>query len=556
MADEDLPTGQSSLLASSAVMAAGTAVSRITGYVRSALLAAALGIGLHADVFNIANTIPTSLYILLAGGVFNAVLVPQLVRAMRNDEDRGVGYTNRIVTLAAVFLFAATVVLVIAAPLVMRLLVPSFFDVGFGAQRDSAIAFARYCLPQVFFYGMFVLVGQVLNARGSFGPMMWAPIANNVVAVSVLVIYLVSFGPAKDLLGGYTPRQELLLGAGSTLGIITQFLILVPFVRATGYRFRPAWDFRGSGLGHTLRLGMWTVGFVMVNQVAYFAIVRIASRGATAAAAQGEVIAAYTVYANASALVLVPHAIATVSLGTAMLPRISSLASQGDLAGARQEIARVLRIALSLVVPVVLLLPVISPAVADIVWGYAAASGYSSAYASTMVSFAPALLFFTVHYLMLRGFYALERNRTVFWVQCVIAVVNVVLAVALTTRASDGGVADALSLAYGGAYLIGSVTSYLLLRRTLSGLETRRLASFAVRIIALGAVAAVAAWGVSELFLALVPWTDKLATLARLMLVGGTDIALLLIGARLVGPSEIVDMEHLVRTRVRRGRHG
>ena len=193
---------------------------------------------------------------------------------------------------------------------------------------------------------------------------------------------------------------------------------------------------------------------------------------------------------------------------------------------------------------------------ADIVWGYAAASGYSSAYASTMVSFAPALLFFTVHYLMLRGFYALERNRTVFWVQCVIAVVNVVLAVALTTRASDGGVADALSLAYGGAYLIGSVTSYLLLRRTLSGLETRRLASFAVRIIALGAVAAVAAWGVSELFLALVPWTDKLATLARLMLVGGTDIALLLIGARLVGPSEIVDMEHLVRTRVRRGRHG
>jgi putative peptidoglycan lipid II flippase len=403
---------------------------------------------------------------------------------------------------------------------------------------------------------MFVLVGQVLNARGSFGPMMWAPIANNVVAVSVLVIYLVSFGPAKDLLGGYTPRQELLLGAGSTLGIITQFLILVPFVRATGYRFRPAWDFRGSGLGHTLRLGMWTVGFVMVNQVAYFAIVRIASRGATAAAAQGEVIAAYTVYANASALVLVPHAIATVSLGTAMLPRISSLASQGDLAGARQEIARVLRIALSLVVPVVLLLPVISPAVADIVWGYAAASGYSSAYASTMVSFAPALLFFTVHYLMLRGFYALERNRTVFWVQCVIAVVNVVLAVALTTRASDGGVADALSLAYGGAYLIGSVTSYLLLRRTLSGLETRRLASFAVRIIALGAVAAVAAWGVSELFLALVPWTDKLATLARLMLVGGTDIALLLIGARLVGPSEIVDMEHLVRTRVRRGRHG
>ena len=168
-------------------MAAGTVVSRMSGFVRNALLAAALGQQLHADVFTIANTVPNMLYILLAGGVFNAVLVPQLVRAMKNDADGGDGYTNRIITLAALFLAGVTAILVIAAPLLMRLfLSDAFFTPELAPQRESVIDFARYCLPQVFFYGMFVLVGQVLNARRSFGPMMWAPIANNVISVAVL----------------------------------------------------------------------------------------------------------------------------------------------------------------------------------------------------------------------------------------------------------------------------------------------------------------------------------------------------------------------------------
>src|SRR5690349_1722091 len=249
------------ILASSAVMASGTIVSRISGYLRNLLLAAAIGNELHADLFNIGNTIPNMLYILLAGGVVNAVLVPQLVRAQKNDPDGGEAYTNRIITLALLFLGTVTVVLVLAAPLVMRLyLNSSYDDPALAAQRDSAITFARYCLPQVFFYGMFVLLGQVLNARGRFGPMMWAPIANNVISVAVLAAYLVGFGPAAaaELCGGYRPSQEWLLGLGSTIGIAVQLAVLVPYLRAAGYRFRPRFDFRDSGLGHTLRLGVWT----------------------------------------------------------------------------------------------------------------------------------------------------------------------------------------------------------------------------------------------------------------------------------------------------------
>ena len=196
---------QSSLLSNSAVMAAGTTVSRLSGFLRAALLSYALGRQLHADVFTVANSLPNMLYILLAGGVFNAVLVPQLVRALRNDPDRGDAYTSRVVTVAALFLVAVTVVLVVAAPLVVDLVAPSYD----GAVRDSAIAFTRFCLPQVFFYGMYVLVGQILNARGSFGPMMWAPIANNVIAVVVVLVYIVGFGKAEggEVLSGYSSGQ-------------------------------------------------------------------------------------------------------------------------------------------------------------------------------------------------------------------------------------------------------------------------------------------------------------------------------------------------------------
>ena len=395
---EDVEANRS-ILSSSAVMAAGTTVSRLSGFVRSTLLAAALGTQLHADVFTIANTVPNMLYILLAGGVFNAVLVPQLVRAMRSDPDGGDAYTNRIVTLAGLFLAGTTALLVLGAPLLMRLyLDDAFFTDALAAQRDSVIDFARLCLPQVFFYGMFVLVGQVLNARGRFGPMMWAPIANNVISVAVLVLYLFVYGAAQGdgLCGGYTTGQEWLLGLGSTIGIAVQFLILLPYLKAAGFSYRPRFDFRGTGLGHTFRLGFWTVAFVVVNQIAYTVVVRLASSGtaeaATACGAGGGAAGTgYTIYSGAFLLVMVPHSIATVSLATATLPRLSSHAADGDLGGVGRQVAATTRTALSLILPFALLLPVIALPLSDIVWGYAAAAETSQDFAVSLALFAPGL---------------------------------------------------------------------------------------------------------------------------------------------------------------------
>jgi len=549
----------SSVLGSSAVMAAGTMVSRLSGFIRGILLAAALGNLLHADIFNVANTIPNMLYILLAGGVFNAVLVPQLVRAMRNDEDGGEAYTNRIVTLAAVFLLAVSVVLVVAAPLLMRLFLDSdYYTADMTAQRESAIAFARYCLPQVFFYGMFVLVGQILNARGSFGPMMWAPIANNAISVATLVAYLVLFGSADDLCGGYTTRQELLLGLGSTLGIAAQFLILLPYLKAAGFRYRPRFDFRNSGLGHTLRLGLWTVLFVVVNQIAYTVVVNLATSG-TAKVASGlagchspaaVTATGYTVYSNTFLLVMVPHSIVTVSLATAVLPRLAASAADGDLRALAANLASALRTTLALIIPFIALLPLISSNLSHIVWGYGASSDSWQNFAPSLALFAPGVLFFTIHYLMLRGFYALERTRTVFWVQCVIAATNIVLAVVLVGQASAKDTSPALVLAYTGSYLVGSIASYLLFRHIVGGLETRVLVRFLVRTVLAAAVAAGAAWLALEGADRLLDDPGRLVAALTVFLGAGVDGVVFLALARAFQIHEVTSVLELISRRL------
>jgi putative peptidoglycan lipid II flippase len=540
------------ILASSAVMAAGTTVSRLSGFVRSALLVAALGAGVHADIFTIANTVPNMLYILLAGGVFNAVLVPQLVRSQKNDPDGGEAYTNRVVTAAALFLGIVTVLLVVGAPWVMQLfLSDAYDDPALAEQRQSVVDFARFCLPQVFFYGMFVLLGQVLNARGRFGPMMWAPIANNVIAVAVLGVYLLVFGPVADseLASAFTPGQEALLGIGSTLGIAAQLLVLLPVLRSAGVRLRPRLDLRGSGLGHTLRLGVWTVLFVIVNQVAYTVVVRLASSGP--AQAPGEPGTGYTVYSMAFLIVMVPHSIITVSLATAMLPTLSGLAAEDDRGGLATTLTATLRSALAIIVPFALLLPIVARDVAHVALGYGAGRDSYALFAPTLSLFGIGLVFFTVHYMVLRGFYALERTRTVFLVQCVIAATNIAVAVLLVRQATAEQTSPALVLAYTAAYAVGAVVSGSVLGRHLGGLDVRRLAGFLLRLLLVAGASTLVAWGAARLLAGLGEDPALVVALLRAVVVAGVDVVVFVLLARLARLTEVTEVLDTVTRRLR-----
>ncbi len=549
---------EGTVLGASAAMAAGTVVSRLSGFVRNAMLVAAIGTELHADVFNIANTVPNMLYILLAGGVFNAVLVPQLVRAMKNDADGGEAYTNRIITLAGLFLAGAAAVLVVAAPLLMRLLLdPIYFTADCAGARDAAITFARYCLPQIFFYGMFVLVGQVLNARGRFGPMMWAPIANNAIAVIVLGIYLSVYAdPIPGLgAGGYTGGQELLLGLGSTLGIVVQFLILIPYLRAAGFRFRPRFDFRHTGLGHTLRLGTWTALFVVVNQIAYTVVVRVASSG-TADTIEGcshvQDAGGYTIYSFAYLLIMVPHGVITVSLATATLPRLSARAAEGNLTALGHDLMSTMRTAYAAIIPVMALIGLVAGDVVNLVYNYGRASATYKNFIPVLELFAIGAVVFTAHYLLLRGFYALEQTRRVFFNQCWVAATNIVLAIALTRDASSWAVAERLVIAFTLAYAVGVLLSVVQLRRQIP-LEGRRTVRFLVRIVVATilatAFALVVKVGVEGV---LGDTSSHVQAVLRLGIVGVADVLALLVLGRLMRIAEINDVTSMVTRRLRR----
>ena len=203
-------------------MASGSMVSRAVGLVRAALLAGVIGTtGFAADGFTIANTLPNQFYLLIAGGALNAVLVPQIVRAkLRPDGDE---FVNRIITLSLTVLAVATVALTLAAPLLVRLY--SRFDDP-DALRLTTI-FAVICLPQIFFYGLFTILGQVLNANGRFAGYMWAPALANVVAVIGLVWFKQAGYPSGAAPQDWTPEMIAILAGTATLSIVIQALALI-----------------------------------------------------------------------------------------------------------------------------------------------------------------------------------------------------------------------------------------------------------------------------------------------------------------------------------------
>ncbi|MPZ61179.1 MAG: murein biosynthesis integral membrane protein MurJ [Propionibacteriales bacterium] len=542
------------LLRSSAVMAIGTTLSRALGFVRSAMIVAAVGsVNLHADIFTYANTVPNMLYILVAGGVFNAVLVPQIVRATKGDPDGGAAYVNRILTLGGLALTGITAALIAAVPWVMRVLAgEELFADDLSAQTESFLDFARYCMPQVFFYGVFVLIGQVLNARNRFGPMMWAPIGNNLVSIAILAAYLMAYGGKSGDMA-YSTGEELVLGLGSTFGIVVQTAILIPYLRKAGVRYRPRFDLRGSGLGHTLRLGMWTVLFVVVNQIAYVVVGRIATNASSSAALTGETSSGFTAYNFAFLLLMVPHGIITVSLATAVLPRLSGLAADGELAQSGRELSSTLRHALAWILPFCTVLAVLGPSLAVVMFSWGAAEGDAGPLGRTLVVFSPALVFFTVHYLMLRGFYAVEDTRTVFFVQCGVAATNIVAAVLLTDPTGSPDVAPWLAAAYGVAYLVGSTLSLLVLRRRLGDLDLGALFRFVARLaivcVPTAGVAWLAAAGVSA---AGADPDTKPGALLLLGVAGALALGVLLLGARLMRLSEVTGLVGSIMGRLRR----
>lgn len=456
------PGRQTSVRRSGALMAAGSIVSRATGFVRSAVVLAALGTQIRGDGYAVANTVPNILYMLLIGGALNAVFVPELVKAAREDPDGGTAYTDRLLTACTVALLTLTAVAVVAAPAIISAYTPSAYT---PAEVDSTVALARFCLPQIFFYGMFTLLGQVLNARGKFGAMMWTPVLNNLVIIAVFGLFL-AFSQHRG--AGFTSGETRLFGIGTTAGIVIQAIALIPSLRSAGFRWRPRFDWRGSGLGRPLRNAGWLVLLVLANQFAYWVVTRLSTTAGKLAEGAGVAGGAgYVAYTNAYQLWIVPQGIVTVSLVTALMPRMSSAAASGDLGAVRRDVSYALRTGAALIVPAAALFAALAPWLTACVFRYGEVKAADAeVMAGILVAFAPGLIAFCAQYVLSRGFYALGDTRTPFLLNLVIVALNAGLSYtayeALPLRWIVTGMAAASSVAFTAG---AAVTALALARR-------------------------------------------------------------------------------------------
>ena len=448
------------LYRASGIMALGTIISRITGFVRGILIVAVLGTTLLADTYNVANTMPNILYNLLVGGALTAIFIPQLVRSF-DHEDGGDDFASRLITTISLILLVLVSLGMFFAPALVRLYAPEFFTAGFEKEQEIAIAFTRYCLPQIFFLGLFTMLGQVANARGSFGPLMWAPIANNIVGIALFGGFLL-FSPGIDI-SSITSDQVALLGWGTTFSVVVQALVLVPVMKKLGVSIKPKLGV--SGLGKSFNLAGWTLVYVLISQLGYLVTVNVATSAAVRSAQEGiETGVGYTPYTYAYYVLLLPYSIVTISIVTAILPHISKLALDGKRDEVKAQLIRAIRLVGVITVPSAVAFLFFGPLITQSIFvGISNEDSRYIGYVLSALSFG--LVAFSINLILIRGFNAFEDTRTQVASILVINIVSVAMSYFFLSFVKTQWVTIGLGVAFSVSYLVGLFVTLGLLKK-------------------------------------------------------------------------------------------
>ncbi len=482
-----MSTGRSSL-----IMAAGTVTSRVLGFARAVLLAATIGVTTDAaDAFGVANQLPNNVYAIIAGGVLNAVLVPQIVKA-RSHHDGGQTYIDRLVTLILVVFAGATVLTTAAAPWLV-----SLYTSGWSAEQLAlATAFAYWCLPQLFFYGLYSLLGEVLNARSAFGPFMWAPVLNNIVAIGGLVAYVVLFGAdptGARAISGWGADQISLIAATATAGVAAQALILLVFWKRVGLKLGLNFKWRGVGLRPAAKAASWTLGMVLVTQLGGLVQTVVASSTVAARATQGLAIASIAASSIAWLIFMLPHSIATVSIATASFTKISTHAADGDIEEFKRQVGASLRAILAFSFFATAALIVLAYPVSRVFVGEYPAT---VALGNVLIAFMVGLVPFSFVFMLQRAFYALEDTRTPFIFTSIQTVVFIASALVIAQTVEPRWLVAALALASSLSILVQAIIAYRLLRRKIGAFQGVGLTKATTRMLAAAGLSAGAGAGI------------------------------------------------------------
>jgi putative peptidoglycan lipid II flippase len=470
--------GTRQLLRSSAVVGVGTALSRITGFLRVSAIAA-IGFGHLTDVYNIANSTPNIVYELLLGGILTATLVPLYVENLQRDDERA---TDAINSVSLVGLAIVTVLGLVAAPWIVKLYTLRLHGADRALQQSLATDLLLLFMPQIFFYGVTALATAMLNARRRFAAAAFAPVVNNLVVIGVfLVLPHVASGTLSVRRVHDSTGLSLLLGLGTTAGIVAMAIVLLPALRRAGMGFHFTTRWRHPSVRKLARLSGWTVGYVAANQVA-FLVVLFLSYGRTGDA---------SVYLAAFTFFQLPHGLFAVSLMTTLAPELAARSSAGDVAGFRDHFSLGLRLMTLVVAPAAVAMVVLARPIVNglLLYGHFTTQSASRT-AAALAMFGLGLLAFSAFLFTLRGFYAFQDTRTPFLLNVFENGVNIVAALALYPVLRVSG----LALSWSVAYVLAAVVALLALRKRLGRFDGARLVRSGGRVALASVALGVVSW--------------------------------------------------------------
>ena len=523
------------LLRASSVMAVGTIASRVTGLIRNLLLVALLGTAILGDTYNVANTMPNILYNLLIGGALTAVFVPQIVRSLR-DSDQGAAFISRLFTVTVTFLLLLTVIGIVFSPVIVNLYAPEFSN---RPEFDITVTFMRYCLPQIFFLGLFALLGQIANAKGKFGPMMWAPVINNLIAILLFSWFLVN---REDLsLGNISETDITWLGLGTTAGYLAQALILLPVVIRSGVKLTLRFDWHNSQIIKSFRLASWSFLYAMISQVSYLVTVSIATSAAVKTQVLGDSTGVgFTPYSNAYLILILPHSIVTVSVVTALLPRLSNYVIDKKHDELTNSLVKAIRLIGIFTVPAALIFLAFGQLVANTLY-FGISNSDANYLGLTLSAFALGLIPVSINLVLLRGLNAFENLKSQVIGNLIMNLISIALSYLVASWFEPKWVTIGLAGIFTIHYFIGAGISFYLIRRHQVRLPLLSISLYYLRLILIFTLVLAPIW----LLRGEIPGGN----LVSLLLVTSVSAVFYLFIAKLLKISEVTDLLKVIWSR-------
>jgi putative peptidoglycan lipid II flippase len=493
------------------------------------MLAALLGTAILGDTYNVANTMPNILYNLLVGGALTAVFVPQIVRSLR-DSDQGSAFISRLFTVTVTFLLTITVFGILLAPQLVNIYAPEYAG---SKEFDITVTLMRYCLPQIFFLGLFALLGQIANAKDRFGPMMWAPVVNNLLAIALFYFLLVS---RDDFSVASIASQDLLwLGLGTTAGYLAQAVILFPVVIKSGVKLSFRFDWANSQIIKSFKLATWSFAYAIISQLSYLVTINIATSAAVKSAAQGiSTGVGYTPYANAYLILILPHSIITVSIVTALLPKLSNLVIDKKYQAVSDSIFLTMRLLGIFIIPAAILFLYFGDVIAKVLY-FGIPHQDANYLGLTLSAFALGLIPVSINLVLLRGLNAFENLKSQVIGNLIMNIISVILSLIATSYLEPKWVTVGLALIFTVHYFIGTGISFILIKKHGVQIPVLSLISFYVKIIFIFVISVAPIWllrysisGRNLTYLLLVLFTSAIFYLLLLKVLKITEVTTLL----------------------------